>query len=122
VFIPYDFQSLPQYADSTYCIEWEPTPDFHPKTGHIVDNELRDGEPIATLIAGRYGSWTKFINHRDDGMHNVEFIFVPIGGKMRLVLQAVRNIRAGEELVTTYGNQYFVRRSTRKRKRRRLSI
>jgi hypothetical protein len=45
VFIPYDFQSLPQYADSTYCIEWEPTPDFHPKTGHIVDNELRDGEP-----------------------------------------------------------------------------
>jgi SET domain-containing protein len=87
-----------------------------------VDNELRDGEPIATLIAGRYGNWTKFINHRDDGMHNVEFIFVPIGGKMRLVLQAVRNIRAGEELVTTYGNQYFVRRSTRKRKRRKLSI
>jgi hypothetical protein len=55
-------------------------------------------------------------------MHNVEFIFVSIGGKMRLVLQAVRNIPAGEELVTTYGNQYFVRRSTRKRKRRRLSI
>lgn len=84
-------------------------------------NEEQDEEPIATLIAGINGSWARFLNHRDDGMHNVEFVFIPIGGKMRMVVKAVKNIRAGEELVTAYGDQYFTRRSARLNKRRKLT-
>lgn len=122
VFIPYDTNDLPQHADSIYAFEWEPTPDFKPYTGQIilVNDESRDAEPVATLIGGKYGSWPKFINHKGDDTHNVEFVFVPIGGKMRIVLQAVKDIRAGEELVTPYGDQYFTH-SDRVRKRQRLN-
>jgi hypothetical protein len=118
MYIPYEFNDLPRYGDSVYAFEWEPAPKFHPTSGRVVVDGSDDREPIATLIGGKSGTWAKFLNHRDDGEHNVEFVFVPIGGKMRIVVQAVKNIAAGEELMTRYGDLHFTRRSTRLQKPR----
>lgn len=120
-YIPYDHNDLPRFGDSTYAFEWEPTPKFDRRTGLEVEkeNETEDDEPTATLIGGRNGNWAKFINHTEEGRHNVEFRSLAIGGKMRLVVQAIRDIAAGEELKSTYGDLHFTRRSSRIQKLKR---
>lgn len=48
------------------------------------------------------------MNHHDTD-HNVDFKSATIGGKIRIIAAAKRNIMFGEELTSYYGLDYFAK-------------
>jgi hypothetical protein len=64
--------------------------------------------PIATLIAGANGSWTRFINAPSEGeLPNCAFRHEALAGKLTVTLRAIQNIRFGEQLLVDYGEGYW---------------
>jgi hypothetical protein len=65
------------------------------------------GEAIAVLTGAVNSNWTRFLNHRDGGKHNVEFTAQIVGYRVMILAVARRNLRFGEELTVSYGDEYF---------------
>jgi len=68
--------------------------------------ERRQVAEIASLKGGHNGSWLRFLNHSEKE-NNVEFNRVVVGQKNRLLAFALRNIMFGEELLFSYGENYY---------------
>ena len=112
-FIPLDMQESPIWGDRDYAMDWDApayldqtkSDDMASNAGHPL-NDQTGLKPIATLISGKRGSWARFINHRDDDTHNVEFWPLMMGMRYRIMVRARRDIAFGEELTTHYGYKY----------------
>ncbi|KAF6219469.1 hypothetical protein HO133_003936 [Letharia lupina] len=65
----------------------------------------RTDEVVATINAGRFGNWTRFVNHSCEA--STRFASVTLGGRHRTVVQAVRDIEVFEELTVDYGVGYW---------------
>ncbi|TGO16265.1 hypothetical protein BTUL_0030g00520 [Botrytis tulipae] len=55
-------------------------------------------EPIATLITGHKGGWTRVVNNGTSQTSNVEFRSEVWAGKLRITVRALRDINFGEQL------------------------
>ena len=62
-------------------------------------------EVVATISAKRLGNWTRFLNHSCDAA--ARFRNVTVGGRHRMVVQAVREIGVFEEVTVDYGEGYW---------------
>ncbi|CAG8950062.1 hypothetical protein HYFRA_00008294 [Hymenoscyphus fraxineus] len=86
-------------GDGSFLMGWEgPSRDFfHP-----------DAEKICILSGGLAGNWTRFMNHTDKEEEvSARMYQFPYGGKMRIIVQAARDIVFGEQILTSYGPGYF---------------
>ena len=97
--IPLEQQGSRTFGDEKYCMKWWPQPRLN--AGGRRANVQPDVEPIATLISGRQGSWTRFISHTETGVY-VATSLVPIAGKWRSAVYALRDIDLGEEITMNY--------------------
>lgn len=92
--IPYDTQQ--DFGDTIY-----PMLILAPR----YDNEMPG--PVATMIAGRQGNWTKFINGATrPGQANVQFDRLPVGRLVMYAVIALRDIGFHEQLFVDYGDRY----------------
>ncbi|KAF7929584.1 hypothetical protein BELL_0068g00300 [Botrytis elliptica] len=64
-------------------------------------------EPIATLITGHKGGWTRVINKGTSQISNVEFRSEVWAGKLRITVRALRDINFGEQLFVRWGDSYL---------------
>ncbi|ESZ96015.1 hypothetical protein SBOR_3588 [Sclerotinia borealis F-4128] len=64
-------------------------------------------DPIATLITGHKGSWTRLINNGSSRTANVEARSEVWAGKLRVTVRALRDIRFGEQLQIHYADIYL---------------
>ncbi|TGO81952.1 hypothetical protein BPOR_0962g00020 [Botrytis porri] len=64
-------------------------------------------EPIATLITGHKGGWTRVINRGTSQTSNVEFRSEVWAGKLRITVRALRDINFGEQLFVRWGDAYL---------------
>ena len=62
--------------------------------------------PVATVVAGERGNWTRFLNHKGGGEANCRFQTEILGGRRRITVRALREARFGEELTVDYGVGY----------------
>ncbi|KAL9070138.1 MAG: hypothetical protein Q9161_005090 [Pseudevernia consocians] len=62
-------------------------------------------EVLATISAKRLGNWTRFLNHSCAAA--TRFRNVTVGGRHRMVVQAVREIEVFEEVTVDYGVGYW---------------
>lgn len=60
---------------------------------------------MALISAKRYGNWTRFINHSCDS--STVFRLRTIGGRERVMVEAVRDIDVFEEVSVDYGAKYW---------------
>lgn len=72
----------------------------------LDDNYMFQILNVASSSARDYGNWTRFVNHscRD---FNVEAVDDVLGGRRTITFRAIRNIKAGEQLLIDYGINYF---------------
>lgn len=76
-------------------------------TGDANETELSEPKAIATVIAGREGNWTRFINPARQGKeNNCQFQLMFLWGRVRTVLVSLRDVELGEELNAAYGASY----------------
>ncbi|KAM0213704.1 hypothetical protein ACHAQD_009230 [Fusarium lateritium] len=54
-----------------------------------------------------FGNWVRLVNHSCE--QNVQFIEMPISGRWRIILEVVKPIAAGQDVVTSYGEDYFMK-------------
>ncbi|KAI9039388.1 SET domain protein [Aspergillus affinis] len=65
-----------------------------------------DGDVVLASISSQFkGNWTRFINHSCDP--NTEFEFRSIGNRVRMTVEARRDISIFEELTIGYGDWYW---------------
>lgn len=60
---------------------------------------------LATVSAKRVGNWTRFVNHSCDA--SAVFRTAVWGGRVRVVVQTVREVAVFEELTVDYGSGYW---------------
>lgn len=88
-------------GDTTYLFNLEGPSGSYPEP-------LTNGAPTCLLAAGERGNWTRFLNHaRDPGDVSVRMVQSLYGDAMRVVVEAVKDIAFGEQLLTNYGPGYF---------------
>lgn len=68
--------------------------------------ELVDGAPIAHIGSQFRGNWTRFINHSCDAA--TEFNKMIIGQRWRVMVVAVKDVDAFDELTVNYGMNYWL--------------
>jgi hypothetical protein len=72
-------------------------------------NEPGDLEGTVDILAGWKGNWTRFVNEADEDEHNnVEFVTLVWARKLRIICRTTRAVGFGEELLTKYGDTYWV--------------
>ena len=89
----------------------------HPGTpvtssGHRMPNweETRiQDKNLIVVDPEKYGNWTRYLNHSCK-FHGVTQA-VPVGPINRLMIRAIRDIKFGEEIMITYGEEYFLERN-----------
>ncbi|KAK1147314.1 hypothetical protein N8T08_001391 [Aspergillus melleus] len=65
-----------------------------------------DGEPVLASISSQFkGNWTRFINHSCNP--STEFEYRTIGNRVRMTVEALRDIPIFEELTISYGEWYW---------------
>ena len=65
-----------------------------------------DAEAVVGIVsAARVGNWTHFMNHSCDA--KVVFRSAVLGGRCRMVVQAVREVGVFEEVTVDYGRGYW---------------
>ncbi|KAL8998804.1 MAG: hypothetical protein Q9169_002254 [Polycauliona sp. 2 TL-2023] len=89
-------------ADQTYAMELEGLPAGH----HSRD----DNNPIL-IDAQVYGNWTRYINA--SCKPSLKFVPARIGGKHRIMVVAIRDIKNFEELTIGYGDNYWLGSDTK---------
>ena len=85
--LPWYYQGDPVYG-MEFCL-----PGAHPK------------ESVALISSKRYGNWTRFINHSCNS--STAFFGMIIGDRHRIVVKALRDIKAFEEITVHYGHGYW---------------
>ncbi|KAF1971765.1 SET domain-containing protein [Bimuria novae-zelandiae CBS 107.79] len=78
--------------------------------GYLMEIELGDLTPRADapsvyIDAKKKGNWTRFINHSCEA--DCVFRIMRVGGVRVMVVEAVRDVRGGEELSVDYGREYY---------------
>ncbi|TGO23801.1 hypothetical protein BPAE_0121g00170 [Botrytis paeoniae] len=95
-----DFHAPPAVDNSGKVLEIDPD---------VVVKKTIDTntEPIATLITGHKGGWTRVINKGTSQTTNVEFRSEVWAGKLRITVRALRDINFGEQLFVRWGDSYL---------------
>ncbi|KAL8919070.1 MAG: hypothetical protein Q9172_005154 [Xanthocarpia lactea] len=89
-------------VDQSYAMELEGLP-----AGHRSRN---DNDPIL-IDAQVYGNWTRYINASCNP--SLKFVAARIGGKQRMMVVAIRDIKTFEELTIGYGDNYWLGSDTK---------
>lgn len=108
-FIPLGAESDFQ-CPTSFAIDFHAPPDVD-KFGKVleIDPDVvviktidTNTKPIATLIEGHKGGWTRVINNGTSETSNVEFRSEVWAGKLRITVRALRDINFGEQLFGTF--------------------
>jgi len=79
--------------------------------GTFPDPE-KPGENIEICIDGRtYGTWLRFVNHKEDADANCYAMYVPYNNRWYIVYMARKFIPRGNELFISYGDNYWTARA-----------
>ncbi|KAI9642090.1 hypothetical protein NHQ30_009961 [Ciborinia camelliae] len=95
-----DFNGPPAVDESGKVLEMDPNTI---KTKRIDTNT----DPIATLITGHKGGWTRLLNAGTSQTANVEARSEVWAGRLRITVRALRDIEFGEQLLIRYGDIYL---------------
>ncbi|KAK6599512.1 hypothetical protein H4I95_08387 [Botrytis cinerea] len=113
-FIPLGAESDFQ-CPTSFAIDFHAPPDVD-KFGKVleIDPDVvviktidTNTKPIATLIEGHKGGWTRVINNGTSETSNVEFRSEVWAGKLRITVRALRDINFGEQLFVRLGDSYL---------------
>ncbi|KAF7954185.1 hypothetical protein EAE96_005316 [Botrytis aclada] len=114
-FIPLGAESDFQ-CPSTFSVDFHAPPAVD-KSGKVleIDPDVvvkktidTNTEPIATLITGHKGGWTRVINRGTSQTSNVEYRSEVWAGKLRITVRALRDIYFGEQLLGTFPPKLIV--------------
>lgn len=76
----------------------------YPLTQSSDDPEGFD-HTVGTIAPHRYGNWTRFINHSCES--STWFVTRTIGKRVVTTIEAIRDIKAFEEITVNYGTRYW---------------
>lgn len=100
---------------TTYAIDFNGPPAVD-KDGKIleIDPDIitkkridTNTDPIATLITGHKGGWTRLINAGTSQTANVEARSEVWAGRLRITVRTLRDIKFGEQLLIEHGDLYL---------------
>lgn len=72
--------------------------------GDLGHDEMRD---VCEIQCINFGNWVRLVNHSCEP--NVQFVEMPISGRWRIILEVLKPIVVGQDVVTSYGEDYFMR-------------
>ena len=71
----------------------------------LTQSAQSSSQTLATITAGTYGNWTRYVNHSCEP--SLTTTFEVIGNKLRILYKSLEAIEPFEELTTNYGDYYF---------------